>query len=162
MTSAITAYSTSSTRPDYGVPQTRQRLVIVGSRDGKKLRMPVPTHHPEGADGLLKWRTLGEALESLNEDEPDYYLFCPAKERYLSLIPEGGNWRQLPEDLKSMALGRAFQSWGGRSGFFRRLSRERPSPALTTRPDSKATTLCHPTELRPLSVGGVCPDTAVP
>ena len=138
---------------DYGVPQTRQRLVIVGSRDGKKLRMPVPTHHPEGADGLLKWRTLGEALESLNEDEPDYYLFCPAKERYLSLIPEGGNWRQLPEDLKSMALGRAFQSWGGRSGFFRRLSRERPSPALTTRPDSKATTLCHPTELRPLSVG---------
>ena len=138
---------------DYGVPQTRQRLVIVGSRDGKKVRMPEPTHHSDGAKGPPKWRTLGDALEGLNEDEPDYYLFCPSKERYLSLIPEGGNWRQLPEELKSMALGRAYQSWGGRSGFFRRLSRERPSPALTTRPDSKATTLCHPTELRPLSVG---------
>ena len=138
---------------DYGVPQTRQRLVIVGSRDGKRLQMPESTHHSDGADGLPKWRTLGEALEGLDEDEPDYYRFCPAKERYLSLIPEGGNWRQLPEDLKSPALGRAFHSWGGRSGFFRRLSRERPSPALTTRPDSKATTLCHPTELRPLSVG---------
>lgn len=138
---------------DYGVPQTRQRLVIVGSRDGKKVRMPEPTHHPDGAGGLSKWRTLGDVLTDLNEDDPDYYLFCPAKERFLKLIPEGGNWRQLPEELKSTALGRAFHSWGGRSGFFRRLSRERPSPALTTRPDSKATTLCHPTELRPLSVG---------
>ena len=138
---------------DYGVPQTRQRLVIVGSRDGKKARMPEPTHHSDGADGLPKWHTLGEALEGLNEDRPDYYRFCPSKERYLRLIPEGGNWRQLPEELKGIALGRAFHSWGGRSGFFRRLSRERPSPALTTKPDSKATTLCHPTELRPLSVG---------
>ena len=138
---------------DYGVPQTRQRLVIIGSRDGKKVRMPAPTHHYDGADGLLKWRTLGDALEGLDEDEPDYYRFSPLKERYLRLIPEGGNWRHLPEELKSVALGRAFQSWGGRSGFFRRLSRERPSPALTTAPDGKATTLCHPTELRPLSVG---------
>ena len=138
---------------DYGVPQTRQRLVIIGSRDGRKVLMPKPTHHSEGDGGLPKWRTLGEALEGLNEDDPDYYLFCPAKERYLKLILEGGNWRQLPEELKSKALGRASQSWGGRTGFFRRLSRERPSPALTTRPDSKATTLCHPTELRPLTVG---------
>ena len=138
---------------DYGVPQTRQRLVIIGSRDGRKLRMPEPTHSPDGDDGLPKWRTLGEALNDLNEDNPDYYHFCPAKERYIKLIPEGGNWRQLPEELRSAALGSAFRSWGGRSGFFRRLSRERPSPALTTRPDSKATTLCHPTELRPLTVG---------
>ena len=138
---------------DYSVPQTRQRLVIIGSRDGRKVRMPEPTHHSEGARGLARWRTLGEALEGLSEDDPDYYSFCPAKERYLKLIPEGGNWRQLPEKLKGDALGSAFLSWGGRSGFFRRLSRERPSPALTTRPDSKATTLCHPTELRPLTVG---------
>ena len=138
---------------DYGVPQTRQRLVIIGSREGRKVRMPKPTHHSEGAEGLPKWRTLGEALGDLNEDDPAYYLFGPAKERYLKLVPEGGNWRQLPEELKSAALGRAFQSWGGRSGFFRRLSRERPSPALTTQPDGKATTLCHPTELRPLTVG---------
>lgn len=137
---------------DYGVPQTRQRLVIIGSRDGKRIRMPEPTHDRAGKDGLPKWRTLGDALKGLAEDEAEYYLFCPAKARYLKLVPEGGNWRQLPDQLKRDALGRAFESWGGRSGFFRRLSRERPSPALTTRPDSKATTLCHPTELRPLTV----------
>lgn len=137
---------------DFGVPQTRQRLVVIGSRDGRGVRIPKPTHHPEGANGLSQWRTLGEALDGLREESPDYYPFCPAKERYLRLVPEGGNWRQLPEELQREALGSAFVSWGGRSGFFRRLSRKRPSPALTTRPDSKATTLCHPTELRPLTV----------
>ena len=120
---------------DYGVPQTRQRLVVIGSRDGRKVQMPEPTHDSEGARGLLRWRTLGEALEGLNEDDPDYYAFCPAKERYLKLIPEGGNWRQLPEQLKSNALGSAFLSWGGRSGFFRRPVSPTPMPGAhhTTR-----------------------------
>lgn len=138
---------------DYGVPQTRQRLIIIGSRDGRKVRMPKPTHDPDGIGDLPKWRTLGEALDGLSESDPDYCPFGPAKERYLKLVPEGGNWRQLPEELRGDALGNALQSWGGRSGFLRRLSRERPSPALTTQPDGKATTLCHPTELRPLTVG---------
>lgn len=138
---------------DYGVPQTRQRLVILGSRDGKKLHMPSPTHHESGLRRLPRWRTLGDAIKGLKDGKPEFYTFCPAKERYLKLIPEGGNWRDLPSAMKRKALGSAFDSWGGRSGFFRRLSMKEPSPALTTRPDSKATTLCHPTELRPLSVG---------
>jgi len=138
---------------DYGVPQTRQRLVILGSRDGKKLQMPEPSHHEAGKGGLKRWKTLGDAIGRLNEKEPEFYTFCPAKEQYLKLVPEGGNWRDLPVAMKRTALGSAFDSWGGRSGFFRRLSMSEPSPALTTRPDSKATTLCHPTELRPLTVG---------
>lgn len=138
---------------DYGVPQTRHRLVIIGSRDGKKVRMPSGTHDQCGRGGLPNWRTLADALCGLEERDAEYFNFCPAKARYLKLVPEGGNWRDLPEHLKPEALGSAFESWGGRSGFFRRLRLEEPSPALTTRPDSKATTLCHPTELRPLSVG---------
>lgn len=138
---------------DYGVPQTRQRLIILGSRDGRRLEMPAPTHSAEASEMLPRWRTLGEAIADLpGATAGDYYRFCPAKEKYLRLIPEGQNWRALPEHMKAEALGSAFSSWGGRSGFFRRLSTGEPSPALTTRPDSKATTLCHPTELRPLSV----------
>jgi DNA (cytosine-5)-methyltransferase 1 len=138
---------------DFGVPQTRHRLVIMGSRDGKKVRMPLPSHDENHLDGLPRWRTLGDVLKGKKEAKPEFYTFCPAKERYLKLVPEGGNWRDLPNRLKRKALGSAYDSWGGRSGFFRRLSLSEPSPALTTRPDSKATTLCHPTELRPLTVG---------
>lgn len=137
---------------DYGTPQTRQRLLLLGSRDGEAVHMPHPTHAKAGADGLQPWRTLHDAAGDLADPEPEFYRFCPAKEKYLCQVPEGGNWRDLPEEVRREALGRAFDSWGGRSGFFRRLAWGRPSPALTTRPDSKATSLCHPTELRPLSV----------
>ena len=137
---------------DYGVPQRRQRLVIVGSRSNEHIRMPEPSHSETGKDGLSTWQTLRSAIGDLEEEEPEFYRFCPAKEKYLKMVPAGGNWRDLPETQREKALGRAFVSWGGRSGFFRRLAWSKPSPALTTRPDSKATSLCHPTELRPLTV----------
>lgn len=137
---------------DFGVPQSRERLVFLGTRFGERIPVPTPTHERNGQGGLPVWRTLRSALEYLEDGSPEYTKLCPGKAKYLAKVPEGGNWRALPEDLKAEALGRAFQSWGGRSGFFRRLSFGRPSPALTTRPDSKATSLCHPTELRPLSI----------
>lgn len=137
---------------DFGVPQRRERLVFIGSREGRLVELPTPTHAERPVKGRKKWRTLKQGLSKLRDPNPEYYRFCPSKERYLKLVPEGGNWRDLPEKMKADALGRAYVSWGGRSGFFRRLGWDKPSPALTTRPDSKATTLCHPDELRPLSV----------
>jgi DNA (cytosine-5)-methyltransferase 1 len=131
---------------DYGVPQTRERVVFIGSRDGEDVRLPPPTHSAD------KWVTLGSALADLSDPEPEFTTIPSGKAKFLKLVPPGGNWRDLPETLQKKALGRAYDSWGGRNGFCRRLSWEKPSPALTTRPDSKATILCHPTELRPLSV----------
>ncbi len=55
--------------------------------------------------GLGKQVYKPQTLEGLNEENPDYYPFFPSKERYLNLIPEGGNWHHLPEELKSKALG---------------------------------------------------------
>jgi DNA (cytosine-5)-methyltransferase 1 len=136
----------------FGVPQIRHRLVFLGTRDGEILEMPQRTHADTHRKGLSVWRTLRDAIGELIEVRPEYYRFCPSKEKYLKLVPPGGNWRDLPERLRAKALGRAYVSWGGRSGFFRRLDWDAPSPALTTRPDSKATSLCHPTELRPLTV----------
>ncbi len=136
----------------FGVPQIRHRLVFLGARDGETIEMPQGTHTDEHRSSLSAWRTLREAIGGLSEVRPEYYRFCPSKEKYLRLVPPGGNWRDLPKRLWAKALGRAHVSWGGRSGFFRRLDWDAPSPALTTRPDSKATSLCHPTELRPLTV----------
>lgn len=137
---------------DFGVPQDRRRLVFLGSRDGEPIRMPAPTHAEGGAGGLTPWATLSQALAGTGFD-PDYYDFSPGKLKYLKRVPAGGNWRDLPKDEQAAALGKAHESWGGRSGFFRRLDWDKPSPTLNTRPDSKATSLCHPTEVRPLTVG---------
>jgi DNA (cytosine-5)-methyltransferase 1 len=41
---------------------------------------------------------------------------------------------------------------GGKTGFYRRLAWDKPAPTLVTCPTMPATVLCHPEELRPLSV----------
>ncbi|MFC1678648.1 DNA cytosine methyltransferase [Elusimicrobiota bacterium] len=137
---------------DFGVPSTRKRLVFIGSRDGEPIAMPIPTHSETGSDGLKPWVTLREALRGLEDPDPEIKSIATRWRRYLKQIPAGGCWRDLPKDLQREAMGRAYLSWGGRKGFFRRLSWDAPVPALTTRPESKATMFCHPDELRTFSI----------
>jgi DNA (cytosine-5)-methyltransferase 1 len=137
---------------DYGVPQTRQRLVFIGSRDGHSISLPKPTHDRDGSRGLPTWTTLADAFKGLRDRSPQYHELTPRNKKYLKRVPEGGNWRDLPKSMQEKALGGAYKSWGGRCGFFRRLATNKPAPSLTTAPDGRATMVCHPTLLRPLSV----------
>lgn len=137
---------------NYGIPQIRERAVFIGSRDGEPVIMPKPTHAKNPVDGRDLWITLKEGLDSLEDKNPLHRNFNCHKRHYLAMIPEGGNWRNLPPALQEKAIGGAYKSWGGRGGFLRRLSWNQPSPTLTTNPDGKATMLCHPTECRPLSI----------
>lgn len=138
---------------DYGVPQSRHRLLFIGSRDGHPISLPKRTYDEAGAGGLPYWRTLADAFQNLHETSPEYHELTPRNKKYLSLVPEGGNWRDLPPQMQKDALRGAYSSWGGRSGFFRRLSMNKPAPSLTTCPDGRATMTCHPHKLRPLTVG---------
>lgn len=136
---------------NFGSPQSRERLIVIGSIDGQFV-WPEETHSKNAENGKKEWVTLRTALSTLKETEPLYRNFNESVSSYLDQIPEGGNWRNLPEKLHENALGGAFHSWGGRSGFLRRLSWNKPSPTITQSPASKATMLCHPVETRPLSV----------
>lgn len=135
----------------YGTPQFRERLVIVGSRDNEAIYLPEPTHFHRHQNPLSRWRTFSEAIKGL-KDTGTHTNFSPAVKRFLLLVPSGGNWKSLPSDLTQEAMGGAFKSGGGKVGFYRRLNLSEPSPTLVTSPIQKATMLCHPTELRPLSV----------
>lgn len=53
--------------PDYGIPQKRKRLFIVGSRLGKPFWFPKPTHGPETK---LPYRVAGEFLSTEPIGEP--------------------------------------------------------------------------------------------
>lgn len=70
----------------------------------------------------------------------------------MAYIPEGGDWRDLPEHLKKEAMGGSWDSPGGRTSFFRRLHRHRPAPTIVGSPTQKSTMLGHPTENRPLTL----------
>jgi len=136
----------------YGVPQFRERLVIIGSRDGEAIFLPKPTHFPVHQDPRCRWVPLRAAILDLEDYPGPCAAFSEERLKYLRLVPAGGHWRSLPPDMLPTAMGGAFKASGGKIGFFRRLSYDEPAPTLVTSPVQKATMLCHPTKDRPLSV----------
>ena len=74
------------------------------------------------------------------------------KERVLSLVPQGGDWRSLPDEVAREYMGGSWLLGGGKTGMARRLSLDEPSLTLTCSPCQKQTERCHPVETRPLTV----------
>ena len=137
---------------NYGVPQFRERFVIIGSRDQEQVFLPVPTHFQMHQNPDYRWQTVGDAIRDLENDTSECGTFTAERMKYLRMVPEGGNWRDLPKDIIPYAMGGAYKSGGGKVGFYRRLTYAQPSPTITTAPAQKATMLCHPKKDRPLSV----------
>ncbi len=136
----------------YGVPQFRERLIILGSRDQEDIYLPAQTHFQRHQLPNMRWRTLGGAIKDLEDNPGPCTHFSEERLKFLRLVPEGGNWRDLPKEIQPIAMGGAWESGGGKVGFYRRLSYAQPSPTVVTSPVQKATMMCHPTKDRPLSV----------
>lgn len=83
---------------DYGVPQTRERFICIGTKIGKPaFNWPVPTHcSPEkiADSGLLPWVTCGESISDLDVRLPeDKGMEAGSKHKdLLKLIPPGDNY----------------------------------------------------------------------
>lgn len=163
---------------DYGTPQVRWRLVILGSRDKEfgagrfrketgqiltPLHMMPPTHHRKPPyQPLRPWRTLRDSIEHLADTVPSpdrVFTYSAARKAIWSRIPAGKNWTYVrdnpdlfPDGFLEKIMGGALQSGGGKMGYWRRLSWDRPAPTLPTQPQHLATGLCHPEHNRPLSV----------
>ena len=137
---------------NYGVPQFRERFVLIGSRDNEDIFLPIPTHFQMHQNPDYRWKTVGEAIIDLESNPGEYTSLSGERKKYLHMIPEGGNWKDLPQEIIPIAMGGAYESGGGKVGFYRRLSYAQPSPTITTSPAQKATMLCHPKQDRPLSI----------
>lgn len=137
---------------NYGVPQFRERFVLIGSRDHEDIFLPIPTHFQKHQNPAYRWKTVGESIKDLENQNEECGSLTPERQKYLRMVPEGGNWKDLPSEVVAEAMGGAYQSGGGKVGFYRRLSYSQPSPTITTAPAQKATMLCHPVKDRPLSV----------
>ncbi|SPQ19665.1 688d49a8-3055-4751-8f91-78b3ba9eedf6 [Thermothielavioides terrestris] len=66
---------------NYGVPQLRRRLIIIGSAPGEKLPpFPPATHSKDGAGGLKRWITPKKVLDKL-QSRRDFKLHQPQLSR---------------------------------------------------------------------------------
>lgn len=137
---------------NFGVPQTRERVIMMCARSGEKIPYLEPTHSKDGEFGLPKWKTFREAVEGLDEASHTHLEFPEKRLKYYKLLGPGEYWKNLPLHLQMEALGKSFFSGGGKTGFLRRLDWDKPSPTLVTHPAMPATDLAHPEELRPLSI----------
>ena len=135
---------------NYGVPQIRERVIIFGSKKGR-IPLPNPTHSETGMETGKKWISIAQAFEGL-ENQGQFFEIPQRIRKFLVHLKEGENWTDLPNDIKREAMGKSIDLNGGKTGFFRRLSFNRPSPTLLTSPIMNATLLAHPTEMRSLSV----------
>lgn len=153
---------------DFGVPQKRNRLFIIGSLHGVETSAPLPT--------VKKYRTVKDAIHDLpeldNGDAPDFEKYAMlAKSSYAkkmrgklsqcwnnvvtasashiierySHIPQGGNWEDIPKRLmKNYAdVSRCH------TGIYRRLKEGEPSVVIG---NFRKNMLIHPWKNRGLSV----------
>lgn len=144
---------------DFGVPQKRHRVIIVGLRGGQSFEFPRPTH----GSNLKKYVTVREALHDLppiDEHTPGdgcFVLDAPADNEFLrqvrsadgrvsehefptmseldryivQFVRPGGNYMDIPADVPSKRIQR-LQREGGHTTCYGRMAPDEPSYTINT------------------------------
>lgn len=137
---------------NFGTPQIRERVVIIATLKGEKVPYLTPTNSDDPTFGLPEWEVLRDAISDLDDAESDYIPFPEKRLKYFRMLKAGQYWKNLPPEVQPIAMGKSFYLGGGKTGFYRRLAWDRPSPTLVTHPAMPATDLGHPDKDRPLTV----------
>lgn len=125
------------------VPQKRERLIIVATRND----LNIPLLLPKEKNYTVSLR---EAFKNIPASKGQQY---PIKKKaVLEMVPPGGYWKDLPDNIQRNYMGKSYFHGGGKTGMARRLSWDEPSLTLTCSPAQKQTERCHPEETRPLTV----------
>lgn len=136
----------------YQVPQKRERLILIAIRNDIAKR--VQFHWPSPYERVLTLRDAFYRSVIFDTDVPksEGVKYPEKKQRVLERVPQGGDWRDLPEDVAREYMGGSWELGGGKTGMARRLSLDEPSLTLTCAPAQKQTERCHPLETRPLTI----------
>lgn len=137
----------------YMVPQKRERLFLIGVRNDlveyiNNYKFPSP---------YKKVLTLQDAFNKgvlYQNKVPNSVgdVYPTRKKEILDMVPQGGYWKDLTDELQREYMAGSYFLGGGKTGLARRLSMKSPSLTLVCAPAMKQTERCHPLETRPLTI----------
>jgi DNA (cytosine-5)-methyltransferase 1 len=145
---------------DYGVPQTRKRAIVLGTRAGDP-PWPVRTHYPPGRvpSGCQPWRNFRDAVEGLPlvPNERNWHRSRNPRptslERYRTIPNEGEGRFHLAERRPDITPACWLRKKSGSTDVFGRLWWNRPAFTIRTefyKPEKGR--YLHPSEHRPITV----------
>ncbi len=153
---------------DFGVPQYRERVFLVGVRGENNFEYPMPTH----GDGLLAYRTVEDAFSDMpkmesaeskskyeTEASNDYQEWLREKTdcitendspkngehlvRIMKALPDGGSKDDLPEDIRPKS---------GYGNTYAKMWWKKPAPTVTRNFATPSSSRCvHPRDSRALT-----------
>lgn len=120
---------------DYGVPQLRERVLVIGHREGKEFSFPQPTHFAgNGSDlptGLQVYATAWDAIGDLESEKSQALQLKGKWADLLPSIPEGENYLWHTERGEGLHLfGWRRRYWS----FLLKLSKQLPSWTIQAQP----------------------------
>lgn len=145
---------------DYGVPQRRKRIIIVGSKSGEKFLFPETSHNKDGVDEKQRWVSAEEAIGDLGPASQSGDSFYSKKvqceyqklmrqkgertfnqhyypqmsdldKQIISFVKPGGNYMDVPDFVPSNRI-KKFKETGGRTTCYGRLLPSMPAYTINT------------------------------
>lgn len=144
---------------DYGIPQRRRRVIIVGLKNNQSFKFPEPTHHADGGqlkkhisvkealddlpkvmddlDGLVEYSIVPQneyqgKMRSVDTVSEHFYPTMSELDKYIvSHVKPGGNYMDIPRDVESTRI-RRLQRDGGHTTCYGRLHPDKPSYTINT------------------------------
>lgn len=139
----------------YGVPQTRERLLLMASKSGPCLAIPPASHGIDGRpvatvrDWIFNLPPIAAGQEDTHDDQHVAACLSDLNLKRIAATPEGGSRESWPESLWL----KCHRGHRGHSDVYGRLSWDRPAAGLTTRCISYSNgRFGHPVQNRAISV----------
>ncbi len=131
---------------DYGVPQNRERMILVGLREDLNKTFEFPPIQEDKSRLTLRY------ILDVPPDIPNqtYWPYSPQAQSMIEQIPEGGSWKSIPYEKLSPRFQRIRDDMKRyhAPNFYRRFSRDEINGTITASAQPENCGITHPTQNR--------------